>query len=128
LRDFLLCGVEGGESANKIIMKQLKFLIGAAIISGIVATSALAADQGKPSETKAAKPYPLKTCIVSGEKLGGDMGKPYVFVEQGQEVKLCCKNCLKDFKKEPAKYLKKIAEAKEAGPSAPPQAPGQHPH
>jgi len=26
-------------------------------------------------------------------------------------IKLCCKDCLKDFKKEPAKYLKKIEEA-----------------
>jgi len=30
------------------------------------------------------KPYPLTTCIVSGEKLGG-MGDPYVFVHEGQE-------------------------------------------
>ena len=61
------------------------------------------------------KPYPLKTCIVSDEKLGGDMGPPYVFVHQGQEVKLCCKSCLKDFNKESAKYLKKIGDA----PAAP---------
>jgi YHS domain-containing protein len=60
----------------------------------------------------APKPYPaaLTTCPVSGEKLG-EMGKPYVFVYQGQEVKLCCKNCLKDFNKDPAKYLAKIKEA-----------------
>jgi hypothetical protein len=53
------------------------------------------------------KPYPLKTCIVSGEKLDS-MGKPYVFTKDGQEVKLCCKSCLKDFNKEPAKYLKEL--------------------
>ena len=60
----------------------------------------------------AAKPFPpsLKTCVVSGEKLG-DHGKPYVFTHEGQEVKLCCKDCLKDFKKEPAKYMAKIKEA-----------------
>jgi len=45
-------------------------------------------------------------CPVSGEKLGG-MGKPYVFTHEGKEVKLCCKACLKDFKKDPDKYLKK---------------------
>lgn len=56
-----------------------------------------------------AKPYPLATCIVSGEKLG-EMGKPYEFVKEGQQVKLCCKSCLKDFNKEPAKFLKEIAE------------------
>lgn len=57
---------------------------------------------------KKVKPYPLTTCVVSGEKLGG-MGKPYGFVMKGQEVRLCCKNCRKDFDKEPEKFLKKLA-------------------
>jgi YHS domain-containing protein len=56
------------------------------------------------------KPDTLTTCPVSGDKLG-EMGKPYVFVYQGQEVKLCCPNCKKDFDKDPAKYLKKIEDA-----------------
>jgi YHS domain-containing protein len=55
------------------------------------------------------KPYPLDTCIVSGEKLDADASmKTYTFVHEGQEIRLCCKGCLKDFKKEPAKYLKKL--------------------
>jgi YHS domain-containing protein len=53
----------------------------------------------------------LKTCPVSGEKLGGDMGKPYVFSYKGQEVKLCCPSCKKDFDKDPNKYLKLIRAA-----------------
>jgi YHS domain-containing protein len=53
----------------------------------------------------------LKTCPVSGDKLGGDMGGPYVFSYQGQEVKLCCKSCKKDFDKNPAKYMKLIRAA-----------------
>ncbi len=57
------------------------------------------------------KPYPLKTCVVTGEKLG-EMGDPYTFTYEGQEIKLCCKGCLSKFKKEPAKYLKKIEEAR----------------
>lgn len=61
-------------------------------------------------ETKKAKPYTLDKCVVTDEKLG-DHGDPHVFTHEGQEVKLCCKGCLKDFKKEPAKYLKKIEEA-----------------
>ena len=65
------------------------------------------ADEKKADQ---AKPYPLKICVVSGEKLGG-MGKEYVFTHEGQEVKLCCKSCLKEFKKDPAKYMKKIQEA-----------------
>lgn len=55
------------------------------------------------------KPYKLNTCPVSGEGLG-TMGKPYSFVKDGQEVKLCCKGCLKNFEKDSAKYLKEIAE------------------
>lgn len=59
----------------------------------------------------AAKPYTLDVCIVSGEKLGS-MGKPFVFVYQGQEIKLCCDGCEADFKKEPAKFLAKLAAKK----------------
>ena len=55
-----------------------------------------------------AKPYPLKTCLVSGEELG-KMGEPYRFSYKGQEIKLCCKSCEKDFNKEPDKYLQKLA-------------------
>lgn len=51
--------------------------------------------------------YPLETCIVSGEKLG-EMGKPYVFVHKGTEVKLCCETCRPKFDKNPAKYLAKL--------------------
>lgn len=58
----------------------------------------------KPSAS--AKPYPLNTCIVSGDKF--DHGKPVVRIVNGQEVKLCCKDCLKDFDKDPVKYLTKL--------------------
>jgi hypothetical protein len=59
-----------------------------------------------------AKAYPLKTCVVSEE--GFDHGKPYVFAYEGQQVKLCCKDCLAGFKKEPAKFMKKIETADKA--------------
>jgi hypothetical protein len=51
------------------------------------------------------------------------MGKPYLFVHEGQEIKLCCKSCLKDFNKEPAKYLKALAEAQKDGKRKAPSAP-----
>lgn len=81
-------------------MKILKTILAAALFVPLLSQ---AADEKKP-----AKPYPLTTCVVSGEKLG-DMGAPYVFTHEGREVKLCCKSCLKDFNKEPAKYTKKLA-------------------
>ena len=68
----------------------------------------LKADEAKD---KKPVPYPLKTCVVSGEKLGSD-GDPYIFVYQGREIKMCCKDCRKDFEKDPAKFLKKLDEAK----------------
>ena len=83
------------------------------MIAGLaLAATALTSTARADTSTNAPpKPDKLTTCPVSGEKLGGDMGKPYVFVYQGQEVKLCCPGCKKDFDKDPAKYLKKIQDA-----------------
>ncbi len=55
-------------------------------------------------------PYPLKTCAVCGMKLG-EMGKPYTFVYQGREIKVCDKSEEADFKKDAKKYLKDIDDA-----------------
>ncbi len=85
--------------------------IAAPLLAIVFAVSPFATLAGDQKEAKA-KPYPLNTCIVSGEKLG-DMGETFTFVYQGQEIKLCCKSCQKDFNKAPKKYLKKLAESKE---------------
>jgi hypothetical protein len=91
-------------------MKTLKTLTATVLIAAFAA--APLAGYAADTKDEKAKPYPMDTCVVSGEKLGaGDM-KTYTFVHEGQEVKLCCKSCLKDFKKDPAKYLKKIEDAK----------------
>ena len=70
--------------------------------------SGAAADAATPPVK--AKPYTLTTCIVSGDKLG-TMGEAVVVVREGREIKFCCKGCIKDFDKDPAKFLKKIDEA-----------------
>jgi hypothetical protein len=80
----------------------------------ILAADAPAAKDAKP------KPYPLKTCIVSDEKLG-EMGDPFVFVKDGQEFKLCCKNCKKDIEKDPKKFFKKLADEVKKQKDAKPQ-------
>ena len=91
------------------------------VIAALVATfasvtvpSASAEDTKPPvkevkSEEKkeAVKPYKLDTCLVSDEKLD-EMGKPFVFTHEGQEIKLCCKKCKPKFDKDPATYLKKL--------------------
>jgi YHS domain-containing protein len=89
-------------------MKCLKQIVVAALLAGILAAPFSTRAEEKKAEK--AKPYPMKTCVVSDEKLG-EMGDPYTFTHGGQEFKLCCKSCLKDFKKDPAKYLKKVEAA-----------------
>jgi len=92
-------------------MKTLKMLKVLALAGSFLALplAGQAADTNSAAATPP-KPDKLATCPVSGEKLG-EMGKPYTFVYQGQEVKLCCSGCKKDFDKEPAKFLKKIQDA-----------------
>lgn len=89
---------------------MLKTITAIALTVAYVAAPLVASAEDK---NDAPKPYPLSTCVVSGEKLG-EMGKPFVFTYEGQEIKLCCKDCQKDFKKDPAKYLKKIKDANAA--------------
>lgn len=60
--------------------------------------------------------YPTNQCIVSDDKLGADMGKPadFVYREAGKPdrfISFCCKDCVKDFNKDPQKYLKILDEA-----------------
>ncbi len=60
--------------------------------------------------------YPLDVCVVSDDKLGGEMGEPIDYVYQNRLVRFCCKSCIKDFKKDPEKYMAKIGQpAKKEG-------------
>jgi hypothetical protein len=55
-------------------------------------------------------PYPSTKCIVSDEKLG-EMGPPTMVNYKGQQIGFCCKSCISDFDKDPAKYLAKLKAA-----------------
>lgn len=101
-------------------MKLIKHILTAVLLAGLAAgTTSLRAqdahkdhDHGdaKAAQTDAkAKPYPLEKCVVSDEKLG-EMGKPVTLTYKGQEMRFCCKDCVKKFNKDPEKYLKKLAE------------------
>lgn len=52
--------------------------------------------------------YPMATCVVSGEKLGGEMGEPIDYVIGNRLVRFCCEGCIKMFEKNPAKHLAAI--------------------
>jgi len=98
-------------STATILTKMTKTFT-ATLLIAVYLLSPLSLVAGVDNEKKAdkAKPYPLDTCIVSDEKLGGDHGDAYTFVHNGQEFKLCCKPCLKDFDKDPKSYHKKLAK------------------
>ena len=97
-------------------MKTIQSICLTALVATFLANPAAlpAADAaaGKSEAAGKVKPYPLKTCVVSGEEIDekGAM-KPYSFVYQGQEIKLCCESCKKDFDKNPKKYLGMIEKA-----------------
>ncbi|MDZ4753024.1 MAG: hypothetical protein SGJ09_15755 [Phycisphaerae bacterium] len=65
------------------------------------------------------KDYVLKTCPVSKEKLGGDMGKPVDLVVAGRLIRLCCNDCKKDVEKDPAKFIAMVDEARKVSPAKP---------
>ena len=94
-------------------MKKLKTLIAIALAVPFLLSPipSLAEDTNSVAPVNP-KPDLLANCPVSGDKLG-EMGKSVVFVYQGQEVKLCCPDCKKDFDKDPVKYLSKIRSADE---------------
>ena len=54
--------------------------------------------------------YPLETCLVSGEKLGG-MGPAYDTIHNNRLVRFCCDGCVEEFKKDPAGYFLKLDNA-----------------
>jgi len=92
-------------------MKMLKMLVAITLTVPLLALP-LTGRAGSTNSAAATPPKPdqLTTCPVCGDKLA-DISKPCVFTYQGQEVKLCCSKCKKDFDKDPAKYLKQIQAA-----------------
>ena len=61
-----------------------------------------------PAAKGAARPFPLKVCLVTNNDLDS-MGDEVPIVYQGQTVKFCCKSCEKKFLQAPEKYLAKLA-------------------
>jgi hypothetical protein len=55
--------------------------------------------------------YPLDTCVVSGEKLGGAMGPAVDYVDGTRLVRFCCGSCVAEYKKDPAAQMAKIDAA-----------------
>jgi YHS domain-containing protein len=90
-------------NAETMFMKNRIIL---AALLGLLSLTILAED----NQTTKPKPYPLATCLVCGMTLG-DMGKPFMFEYNGQEIKVCDKSEKSAFDKDPDKFIKKLAEA-----------------
>ena len=56
------------------------------------------------------KPYPLEICLVTDEPLD-EWDEMQRIVYQNQEMKFCCKMCLKKFNANPDKYLALLPQA-----------------
>ena len=92
-------------------MKKIKSIALLALIGGAASFTVVGCKTHEHTHgsAMASGSYPLTKCVVTGEDLGD---KPYVFTHNGQTVKLCCKDCLTDFNKDPDKYMAKLNAAK----------------
>ena len=59
------------------------------------------------AEGDAAKSKPQTTCPVMGGKINKEIYTDY----EGKRVYFCCKGCIGEFKKNPAKHIKKLEDA-----------------
>jgi len=85
--------------------KNIRIIV-ATLATAFITTAAFAG----PGPAGPPKSYPLTKCVVSDEKLG-EHGKPVKVTHDGTDVWLCCKDCLKDFNKDPGKYVKMVKDA-----------------
>jgi YHS domain-containing protein len=84
---------------------KLKQMIGMVLMSfALVVGAVTAVAQEKKGKVA---PYPLKTCIVTEndlDSMGGEIRRVY----DGQEVKFCCRPCIKKFERNPERYLERM--------------------
>lgn len=92
------------------IRSAATLLLGSAMslfLNACAATGSSGGSSAAAATTGGVKPYPLTTCIVSGNALGS-MGDDQRLVHNGQEIKFCCQPCVGKFLKNPEKYLSKL--------------------
>ena len=80
----------------------------------LMVTPNAGAEEGAVEETNLEVPAgPVKVgnkiCPISGEKVG-EMGDVVEYEYNGKIYNFCCPMCLKDFKKDPEKYVKMVED------------------
>lgn len=88
--------------------RKLLTLLAIAFLGTGISLAAEPDKDAKPKDVPA--DYPLKKCPISEEELGA-MGKPVKVTHDGTDVYLCCKKCVKEFDKDPAKFTKMVKDA-----------------
>jgi YHS domain-containing protein len=93
---------------NRLLLLTLLALAAPFASAQSNAPAAAPSAAAKSAAKGAAQPYPLKTCLVTGNDLDS-MGDEVSIIHQGQVIKFCCKPCEKKFLRTPEKYLAKLA-------------------
>jgi YHS domain-containing protein len=94
-------------------MKKLLIILFLIVCCPIVHASSLSPKEEKIFIEKAIKAYPFKRCVVSGDALDEDTVN-YVYEEKKGDqttyhlIRFCCKDCIKEFKRNPQKYINMI--------------------
>ncbi|MEK6715474.1 MAG: YHS domain-containing protein [Candidatus Omnitrophota bacterium] len=92
-------------------MQNLRHVLAIGLILVFTASVAFAqhtSEEAAGEEREAVVEVGNKICPVSGEKI--EEKEAYQIEHEGKIYNLCCKACMKDFKKDPDKYIKKIEE------------------
>ena len=87
----------------------MKTMLNELLAVGAMSAALLLLNLPSPARAAEVRPYLLQVCLVTGNELGS-MGKVVTKVHDRQEVKLCCKPCVKKFNANPAKYLSKLGK------------------
>jgi YHS domain-containing protein len=81
-------------------------ILGLCVASAPAAAPAAADKSDKPAKKEDAKAKPINAkCPVEHEDIDPEITTTY----KGKTVAFCCESCIKDFKKDPEKYMKQIA-------------------
>ena len=86
-------------------MRHITVLIAISLLATL--TSCTTSSTTGSSSSDPVKPYTSNMCAVTDNELGS-MGAPVTIIHNGQEVKFCCKPCIKKFKANPEKYLSNL--------------------
>lgn len=96
---------------RRCIRTVLSVVCAALAVAAAACTAEEKEGSGALTKSTPTADYPLKVCVVTGEELG-DLGDRLAYTYQGTEVQFCCPECVKDFQKDPAKYIAEIKAAK----------------